>query len=113
MKFVGPLLIFATLIFQSGCLQTENSSTLDAAAGSGDSYDILDEKCSACHDFHTKTEVELQNLGLVVAGSAETSPIYYRLVGSSGSGGPKDMPSSGSITSSELEAIKAWINTLQ
>ncbi len=102
----------------SSCLQTENSSTFDAdmygSIGGGSpefiaARMIFTQSCNGCHAYHTQTEAQLAASGLIVAGNPEASPIYYRLIGSSGAMGPKDMPTGGALSSAELIQIRTWI----
>ncbi len=117
MSWQKTALIAFTLTL-SACLQTENSSSLDDAMASGGSPEfqaartVLSQSCTGCHDYHTKTEAELVAAGLVVAADPEASEIYYRLVGSTGLQGPKDMPQGGSLSSSDVEVISTWIENL-
>lgn len=114
-------MLLSFVVFSVGCLQTENSSSIDGPQASG-SLEFLavssavKSKCSACHDFTVTTEAASQEFfvssGRVIAGDPENSPLFYRLMGSSGSKGPKDMPASGSISQDEIEAIQAWITNM-
>jgi hypothetical protein len=79
---------------------------------------IINGKCLSCHGtgstygvFANLTESSAISRGFVVPGSPTSSPIYNRLIGSSGSG-TKDMPRSGSITAAEVQAIADWISGL-
>lgn len=97
----------------SACVQTENSSSQDAFLFGGDTVaGILSQNCAGCHSYHTLTEEALINLGLVVVGDPENSKLYFRLLGSSGSNGPKDMPVGGALSPGELEQIRTWILNL-
>ncbi len=93
----------------SGCLQTENSNSLDMYAGAEGARGILTSRCASCHDYIQLSDQELIDQGLVVAGDPEASQIFFRLVGSSGTGGPKNMPQGGALTASEVEQIRVWI----
>lgn len=97
----------------SGCLQTENSSSLDAIANGTPEYlvavSIMQNKCAGCHDFHTRSEDELIDAGEIIPASPETSPLYYRLRNSTGAQGPKTMPPSGPLSADELDAFVTWI----
>jgi hypothetical protein len=102
----AALLACLTLILPLGCMQTENSSSQDAfmyADGGSPEFNaskmILSQSCGGnCHWYHTYSESRLIAEGLVVAGDADNSPLFYRISGSSGPNGPKNMPSGGSIS---------------
>ena len=106
------LFIFAT----AGCLQTENSSSLDSDRYNGDGVrQILAMNCAAsCHSFHSMSDEQLVQSGFVVAGSPDDSPIYFRLIGSPAPMGDKDMPAGGQppLTEEEILAIKIWIENM-
>ena len=74
---------------------------------------IFSQSCGgSCHQFHTMSEAQLISTGRVFAGNAENSPIYYRIVGSSGALGPKNMPSGSGLSAGERAQIKYWIDGL-
>ena len=105
----------------SACIQTENSSTLDAAtygdiggsAAFTASRKIMSQSCANCHSYHTMTETALIAAGLVIAGQPDNSKIYYRLAGSAGTSGPKNMPTGGALSTSEVTTIRTWIQNIQ
>ncbi|NJL24554.1 MAG: hypothetical protein HC902_04885 [Calothrix sp. SM1_5_4] len=109
------------LLSVSSCMQTENTSSLDAdlysdVGGSAEfvaARNVISQSCANCHNYHTQTEAELVAAGLVVRGSPETSKLYYRLAGSSGASGPKNMPTGSSLPQSSLDAISTWIANAQ
>lgn len=110
------------MFFAVACVQTENSSTLDESnygdsTGSAEflaARTIFAQNCAnGCHGFHGFSEAELIAQGLVIAGNPENSPIYYRIRGSSGSNGSKNMPPSGSLQAADLTAISTWIQNIQ
>lgn len=109
--------LYLILIFiLSGCLQTENSDSLDAATGITGSPEFLAAQavfassCN-CHNFYALTEDQLKASGLVVAKQPMSSAIYIR---TKGSGSPSaDMPPSSSISTTDLTKISDWINSLQ
>ncbi|UOF01609.1 c-type cytochrome [Bdellovibrio reynosensis] len=80
---------------------------------------IIDAKCLSCHssssngDFRNLTESKAMQNGLVVAGSPATSKLYYRLSGATVGPGPRNMPTSGSVSASEAQAISDWISSIQ
>ncbi len=112
--------LIALILTLTACLQTENSSSLDAAmyGGVGGTPEfqaartVMSQSCNGCHAYHTQTEAQLIAAGLIVAADPEASQIYYRLVGSTGIEGPKDMPQGGALSSSDAEVIAAWIENL-
>jgi hypothetical protein len=104
-------------IFPAACVQTENSNSQDKDqyGGGGSALfkaarTILTQSCSSCHLFHTKSEDALVADGVMVKGDAEGSQLYFRLNGSSGTGGPKNMPTGGSLSIGDLNTIKDWID---
>jgi len=119
MRFVILILILVGGIV--GCLQTENTSSLDADQYSGVVSEefavarkIFKQSCAnGCHAYHAMSETQLIAAGVLVPGSPEASQIYYRLDGSSGSLGPKDMPQEGAFLSTEeIESIEEWVNSV-
>lgn len=111
---------FLFCLLTAGCFQTENSSSGDSgptAVGSPEfiaASNMMARKCTSCHYhvYHTRTEAQLIAQGLVVPGDPEASEIYYRLTGSSGPGGPKDMPDDGPLTPTEMAIMVTWINSI-
>ena len=105
-------------------MQTDNSNTLDKSnfgpTDSGTSISpefasvraIMTQSCTPCHAFQTQSEAQLIAAGLVVAVQPDNSKMYYRLTGSTGTNGPKNMPQTGTLTAAQIEAFKTWINTL-
>lgn len=81
---------------------------------------VIDARCVSCHgagssygDFSNLTEARAKQLSLVIPGSPESSKIYYRLAGSSGSNGPKNMPSGSTISTSDVKIISDWISGIK
>lgn len=115
---------FALLILTlclSACLQAENSNSQDAElygdSGGGTpeflaAKAILQTNCVSCHAEYTKSEAELKAIGWIVGGDPENSKTYYRLVGSAGALGPKNMPQSGTLSSTDVETIAVWIDSV-
>lgn len=100
----------------AGCMQTNNSNSRDATIYSGEgsaefleAREVLVTSCSSCHVWATQSEAEMIASGRIVPGDPENSPVYYRLIGSSGGLGPKDMPVGSNLSSSDRNAIKTWI----
>ncbi len=112
-----PIFLIASILLTS-CFENQNSSSRD-----GPSIDASDDplfgaantvfynKCSSCHDYHRLTTAQLIATGRVVAGSPESSPIYYRNQGSLGPG-LKNMPIGSTISAAELAAIYDWISSI-
>ncbi len=107
------LVFFITGI--ASCIQTENSNSFDRetyGSGSAAIKSLFAQHCVPCHSFQAQSDAELIANGLVTRGDVVNSKIYYRLVGSSGSNGPKDMPSGSSLSQSELAQVETWILNL-
>lgn len=111
------LTIAALFVGALGACQTENSSSLDestygsAEGAFGAAKTVMGLSCGgSCHQFHTLTEAQLIAQGLIVAGDAEGSAIYYRIAGSAGPSGPKNMPPGGALSQGDLDKIKTWID---
>lgn len=75
--------------------------------------EIVGTHCGACHAFHTLDDATLVANGLVVPGRPEDSKLYYRLTGSSGANGPKNMPTGGSLSAEDVAKIQDYITALQ
>jgi hypothetical protein len=81
---------------------------------------VIDGKCLSCHAsgssygaFANLTEASAVSRGLVVKGNPNSSILYYRLIGSAGSGGTKNMPQGGSISAAEVQAVADWITGIK
>lgn len=105
------LVLFFCVVLQ-GCLQTENSNSQDAYLNVSKGQKILVQHCSRCHSYHLLSDQQLIQQGLVRQGDPERSPLYYRMSGSEGPYGPKDMPSGGTISTDDVDEFGAWIATL-
>lgn len=119
------ILVFAALNL-TACLQTENSSSQDAGAYSGEgsanflaARAVFKAKCTSCH-YHTyeaKSEADFfkstcTTLGpCIVQGDLNNSPIYYRAQGSGGSRGPKNMPTDATLSAAELQTLVTWMQS--
>lgn len=101
------------LITLSAC-QAYNSSSGDDIKYSGDGTLFSDAKivfvtrCASCHDFHTKTQLQLASEGLFTPGDLYGSSIYTRLKGAGG-GDTEDMPVGSQLSAEELLIIRQWI----
>lgn len=82
-------------------------------------FAVINARCLSCHsssnngDFRALTTSKAIQKQLITAGDLTNSKLYYRLSGSSTAGGPKNMPTSGAIPPSEVQAIEAWILSIQ
>lgn len=109
------ILLLTIVSVLAGCLQTENSSSLDGFVPVGEGLfgevnQIFSNRCSApCHDFHTYNEQFFIDTNRLTPGDPENSPIYYRIMGSMGPNGTKNMPTFGTISASERDLIYQWI----
>lgn len=115
MKPVLLSIILAALFM--GCLQAENSSSLDEFYGETDTdfaavKSVIYENCSSCHMYHSMSVDMLVDAGLIILGDAANSPLYYRIKNSLGVNGPKNMPTVGTINPTELMLIESWISSL-
>jgi len=77
----------------------------------GDAKVIFAIKCTPCHNYYTRTQQDLIDSGLVVAGDRFSSLIFSRLKGSN-VGGVENMPNDGQLSDDELEKIKIWIESI-
>ncbi len=119
------VIFFIFLILLTGCFENQDSSSGDAGGltvNPGDSAEFIAAKtlfvgsCAGggCHsDFSSKTEAQFVAEGLVIAGSPDTSKVFCRLQGSTGSCGAKDMPDNQpALDASELQIISDWITAV-
>ncbi len=106
----------------TACFNVYNSESDTAGGltiGAGDSAEFIAAKtlfsgsCAGggCHsDFTSLTEAQFIAQGLVVAGDPDTSKVFCRLQGSTGSCGNKNMPlSQPALSAIELQVISDWI----
>ncbi len=78
---------------------------------------VISSRCISCHgtgsssgDFESLSTEAQWLASPFLATSLETSKIFYRLTGSTGTGGPKTMPASGgALTATELAAVHDWV----
>lgn len=121
MMLARALTLIALLMSVTAC-QTENSSASDAGRYGGDSSGsanfvaakaVITANCTTggCHSNFAALSSEADWLAssFVVAGNAESSQVYYRIIGSAGAGGPKNMPQGGSLGAADLETIRNWV----
>ncbi|AHZ85033.1 hypothetical protein AB1A81_11575 [Bdellovibrio bacteriovorus] len=80
---------------------------------------VIDAKCLSCHnsssygDFRNLTETKALSRGLVKAKDLAGSKLYYRLTGATVGPGPRNMPTSGSMSSAEAQAVADWIDSIE
>lgn len=119
MKYIFGFILF----FTSGCFDIYNSSTEGSgglSVGAGDSPAFVAAKTlftincgsSGCHpDFGSKTEAQFVAEGLVVVGVPDSSEVYCRLAGSTGSCGSKNMPQGQPpLDATQLQVVSDWIS---
>lgn len=120
MRIYLSLLLFSAAIL-TGC-QTQNSSANDRNAWSAASTQFLEarsiftQSCAACHGFLLSwSEADFKSNGWVTAGDLNNSKVYYKLIGSTGgpNGVTKDMPQGGALTTDQVNAIQAWVQSVQ
>ncbi len=79
---------------------------------------IIDSKCLACHsssnngDFRNLNQNQFLQKNLVSARNPAGSKIYYRLSGATSGPGPANMPQGSDLTSTEVQIIADWINSI-
>ncbi|KYG61417.1 hypothetical protein AZI86_17030 [Bdellovibrio bacteriovorus] len=74
---------------------------------------VIESKCLNCHSSWAGARASYYvGLGLVSKNNAANSKLYYRLLGSAGSNGPKNMPQGGSLTPAEAELVRVWIDNM-
>jgi hypothetical protein len=101
-----------TSISLVGCLQTENSSSQEGLTQTASGLSVLSQSCTGCHSYHTLSAEQLIQQGLIVRGDPERSLLYFRMVGSDGIYGPKNMPPTGNISPDDVEVFAQWIERL-
>jgi hypothetical protein len=72
-------------------------------------------KCQNCHgSWLSLSETDFKTLGLVVAGSPDSSKLYYRNSSATSGPGPRTMPNGGTpaLTADEIQTMVSWINAL-
>lgn len=118
MKRICTLTLVVLGLHVSGCLQTENTASLYGESGGGAGFEaartILNRSCSAssCHpEMATAGEQAYIDIGRVIPGDPDNSPIYFRLIGSSSPRSEsKSMPQSGAaLTNDEIQTIYTWV----
>ncbi len=107
------LFIIGILFAPLGCAKNENSTTQDAFLLTPKGKHVLSQTCSQCHNYHQLGENELVQQGLIIKGDSLRSPLYYRMNGSLGAYGPKNMPPTGAVSESDITEFAAWIDNLQ
>ena len=122
------LIAFALMQTLVGCQpQTLNSLSSDKERyGSTLTFDLNDpaqsrfatvnsiivKKCASCHaDFATFSQAQWISNNYVVGGSPAGSLLFSKMKGSA-VGGAADMPPSGTLSQTQLEAFRSWITQL-
>lgn len=101
------------IVDDSGGSGTSSSPEFEAAVA------VINSRCLGCHsssnngDFRGLTTTKAIQKQLIVPGNLAASKLYYRLSGSSTGSGPKNMPTDGAIPLAEVQAVEAWIMSLQ
>jgi uncharacterized membrane protein len=113
------LICLISLAAFNGCMDIENTSTHDANTYGqvsnpffAQAKEVFRVNCTPCHSYQGLSEAQLIDTGLIIPGNAENSQLYYRLRNSAGSNGPKNMPTWGSLTTSDIQLIRDWIDSL-
>ena len=92
----------AALVFSPSTLPAETVSALSENKGFATIKEILDNRCSACHDW-TSSYDSIIAAGRVVPGKPESSRLYKRIAND-------EMPAEGEKLSPDQKAfIKGWI----
>lgn len=105
--------LVGAMMLLSSCLQTENTNSTDADTYGSAWREVVSTHCGTCHTFHTMDDATLIANGLVTPGNVENSKLYYRLAGSTGSNGPKDMPTGGSLSAEDISKIRDYVSSVQ
>jgi mono/diheme cytochrome c family protein len=108
----GLTLLFLTGLMLS-CAQTYNSSYSDAENYGSPVKLVFAQHCTPCHQFQQMTNDQLVAQGEMIKGDALNSKIYYRVVGSNGTNGPKNMPMGGSLSPADVAIIEQFVQTAQ
>mgnify|MGYP000860953027 CR=1 FL=1 len=118
-------LIVLSLINFYGCMQVQNTSSndreyytnteIDASTPAGQrlsaAYTVIKNNCVNCHsNMNLTTDTDWINSGYVSPGNATSSIIYCRIKGSNC--GAEDMPKNSSMSQTDANTIKTWINNL-
>lgn len=115
-------LIFILGLFFLSCGRIQNSSSTDSATYSpltsgtpehNEAIAIIGAKCAECHGEWLKyTDAQFVSLGLITPQNPTASSIYYR--NQLGPGPSNNMPTGGrsAMTSTELQTISTWINSI-
>lgn len=74
---------------------------------------IFHDNCARCHGARSSFNPDdlagvVAQQDLILAGDADNSPLYQRLILEDGN--RRKMPRGGSLLPNEIEAIKTWIN---
>lgn len=73
--------------------------------------DVFNEKCVHCHSYLSQSDEELISQNLIVPSNPNKSLIFRYLKGS-GVGGKENMPPKSSLSKTEVQLVKTWIENL-
>lgn len=130
-KYPSILLLFfiySPLLFFCGCWESSNSAQVDALRYDPQNiandrpsqqrwrlaYKVIADQCLACHlDYRTTNQESFVEMGLVLPGLPEHSPLYVSLKGAGISPETESMPVEGLLDASEIATIRSWILNLE
>lgn len=120
MRQLNLVIILGLFLFSCGRIMNSSSadkSTYSPAADGTPQHkaalEIISNKCAECHgEWLTKTDAQFVSDGLIVPQNPTSSLIYYR--NQLGPGPNNNMPTGGrpAVTTSELQTISDWINSV-
>jgi mono/diheme cytochrome c family protein len=74
---------------------------------------VIENSCTSCHSgWSGKASGFYLDTGLVIAGNPLQSKLYYRMKGSAGANGPKNMPTNATITAADVQKVHDWISSM-
>ena len=117
-RYMGRKYNLSTVVLDPAVLDADNavSSETDEAKAA---FAVINSRCLSCHsssnngDFRSLTTSKAIQKQLISPGNLPASKLYYRLSGAQVGPGPRDMPDDGAIPQSEVQAIEAWILSIQ
>ena len=114
LSFSNPFIVFFLLVFLSGCYydKFEASDPETQISYARDIQPIFDAHCTVCHPALVATPdlspgVAYNNINngtYIIANDLDRSILYQRLLGN-----PGIMPPGGSLSASEINSVKNWI----
>lgn len=117
-RYMGRKYNLSTVALDPSVLDADNSTTVETDEAKA-AFAVINSRCLSCHsssnngDFRALTTSKAIQKQLISPGNLANSKLYYRLSGSQVGPGPRDMPDDGAIPLSEVQAIEAWILSLQ